>query len=82
MLVRMARKIRVAEFETMDLLIEYTDANMPLTENETIPEWTTRVKLAIYKEILAHQVFHGVLNVDQAKQEIARFREFYKIPKT
>ena len=79
MKVRMERVLKVRDYETLRYDVEVNSDDLVPMEGESLTHKVRRAHLLCYQEVLAFQVFHGVLVPDQAKTELERFRKGYKV---
>lgn len=80
MKVELRRIIRPAPFESLEFTIEVTEADLsPKPEPITPRQQLARLHEFAYRNMLAFMCFHGQLTIEQAKQEIERFKAFYHV---
>lgn len=79
MRVWMERKIQIATYDMSTYGYEVTDVDVPAKPGETAADHENRMHLAVYAKMLAFEVYHRKLTVEQAKAEIKRFKQEYHI---
>lgn len=75
----MERKTKTGSYDMTSYSVELTDVDVPAKPGESVADHENRMHYEVYKKMLAYDVFHGTLTIEQAKQELARYKRTYNV---
>jgi hypothetical protein len=79
MVIKVGRKLRTADYEMIDFEITVSSEDIPQEEGESLEKHTAKLHYLAYRQALAFEVFHQKRQPSSARQELARFRQAYKM---